>query len=119
MNVRRVLGLVLVPVLGLWWPAVISAAEPVRLAFWYPVDLGGGLAKLIDGLVGDFKKQHPDVQVTATYTGNYDITLQKIQAAKLAGTLPDVAVTEISSVPVLGALGAAQPLDDLVAAEGG
>jgi len=119
MIARRGVGLVLVVALGLGLPAASPAADPVRLSFWYPVDLGGGLAKLIDGLVGDFNKQHPDVQVTATYTGNYDVTLQKIQAAKLAGTLPDVAVTEISSVPVLGALGAAQPLDDLVAAEGG
>jgi sn-glycerol 3-phosphate transport system substrate-binding protein len=95
------------------------AAEPVQLSFWYPVDLGGGLAKVIDGLVGDFNKTHPDIQVTATYTGNYDVTLQKIQASKLAGTLPDVAVTEISSVPVLAALGAAQPVDELIAPSGG
>lgn len=95
------------------------AAEPVQLSFWYPVDLGGGLAKVIDGLVGDFNKTHPDIQVTATYTGNYDVTLQKIQASKLAGTLPDVAVTEISSVPVLAALGAAQPVDELIDTSGG
>jgi sn-glycerol 3-phosphate transport system substrate-binding protein len=95
------------------------AAEPMQLSFWYPVDLGGGLAKVVDGLVGDFNKMHPDIQVTATYTGNYDVTLQKIQASKLAGTLPDVAVTEISSVPVLGALGAAQPVDELIASSGG
>jgi sn-glycerol 3-phosphate transport system substrate-binding protein len=95
------------------------AAEPVQLSFWYPVDLGGGLAKVIDGLVGDFNKTHPDIQVTATYTGNYDVTLQKIQASKLAGTLPDVAVTEISSVPVLAALGAAQPVDELIDSSGG
>jgi len=119
MNLRRALDLALVGALALGMPAVAPAAEPVRLSFWYPVDLGGGLAKLIDGLVSDFNRQHADVQVAATYTGNYDVTLQKIQAAKLAGALPDVAVTEISSVPVLGALGAAQPLDDLVAAEGG
>ena len=74
---------------------------------------------MIDGLVGDFNKAHPDIQVTPTYTGNYDVTLQKIQASKLAGTLPDVAVTEISSVPVLAALGAAQPLDALIAGSGG
>ena len=67
------------------------AAEPVQVSFWYPVDLGGGLAKAIDSLVGDFNKGHPEIQVTATYTGNYDVTLQKIQASKLAGTLPDVA----------------------------
>jgi sn-glycerol 3-phosphate transport system substrate-binding protein len=99
--------------------ASAAAAEPTQLNFWYPVDLGGGLAKVIDGLVADFNKTHPDIQVTATYTGNYDVTLQKIQASKLAGTLPDVAVTEISSVPVLAALGAAQPIDDLVASSGG
>ena len=99
--------------------ATTVAAQPVQLSFWYPVDLGGGLAKVIDGLVGDFNKSHPDIQVRATYTGNYDVALQKIQASKLAGTLPDVAVTEISSVPVLGALGAAQPLDDLIAVSGG
>ena len=87
-------------------------AEPVRLSFWYPVDLGGGLAKVVDGLVADFVKAHPDIQVMPTYTGSYDTTLQKIQASKLAGTLPDIAVTEISSVPVLAASGAAQPLGE-------
>jgi sn-glycerol 3-phosphate transport system substrate-binding protein len=101
------------------WATAAFAAEPVQLSFWYPVDLGGGLAKVIDGLVADFNKGHPDIQATATYTGSYDVTLQKIQAAKLAGTLPDVAVTEISSVPVLAALGAAQPLDELIAGSGG
>ncbi len=117
MNARLVVVLVVAALVLVASP--VQSAEPMHLSFWYPVDLGGGLAKVIDGLVGDFNRQHPDVQVTATYTGNYDVTLQKIQAAKLAGTLPDVAVTEISSVPVLAALGAAEPLDALVAGEGG
>ena len=118
MNIRHVLwGLLATAAMACGSPA--GAAEPVRLSFWYPVDLGGGLAKVIDGLAADFDKAHPDIQVTPTYTGSYDTTLQKIQAAKMAGTLPDVAVTEISSVPVLGALGAAQPLDAMIAAEGG
>jgi len=117
-NIRHVLwGLLATAAMACGSPA--GAAEPVRLSFWYPVDLGGGLAKVIDGLAADFDKAHPDIQVTPTYTGSYDTTLQKIQAAKMAGTLPDVAVTEISSVPVLGALGAAQPLDAMIAAEGG
>jgi len=118
MNTRRMFAGLLAAA-ALTWAAPAVAAEPVQLSFWYPVDLGGGLAKVIDGLVGDFNKAHPDIQVAATYTGNYDVTLQKIQAAKLAGTLPDLAVTEISSVPVLAALGAAQPLDALIAASGG
>jgi sn-glycerol 3-phosphate transport system substrate-binding protein len=101
------------------WAAPAFAAEPVQLTFWFPVDLGGGLAKTIDRMVADFNQSHPDIRVTATYTGNYDVTLQKIQASKLAGSLPDVAVTEISSVPVLAALGAAQSLDRFIAASGG
>jgi len=118
MNLRRALtvwvGLALIA-----WASAATAAEPVRLSFWYPVDVGGGLAKVIDGLVADFNKAHPDIVVAPVYSGSYDVTLQKIQAAKLAGNLPDVAVTEISSVPVLGALGAAQPLDELIASAGG
>jgi sn-glycerol 3-phosphate transport system substrate-binding protein len=118
MNLRRVLvGLAAFAAIA--WASVAAAAEPVRLSFWYPVDVGGGLAKVIDGLVADFNQAHPDIQVAPVYSGGYDITLQKIQAAKLAGALPDVAVTEISSVPVLGALGAAQPLDELIAGAGG
>ena len=101
------------------WTGRAVAAAPVQLNFWYPVDLGGGLAKVIDAMVADFNKANPDIHVTATYSGGYEVTMQKIQVSKLAGTLPDVAVTEISSVPVLAELGAAQPLDEFVAEAGG
>lgn len=118
MNTRRMFVRLLASA-PMAYAAPVLAAEPVPLSFWYPVDLGGGLAKAIDGLVADFNKAHPDISVRPTYTGNYDVTLAKIQAAKLAGTLPDLAVTEISSVPVLAALGAAQPLDAQIAQAGG
>ncbi len=97
----------------------VAFAQPVSLSFWYPVDVGGGLAKVIDGLVADFNREHPDIKVTPTYSGSYDVTLQKLQASHLAAALPDVAVAELSALTVLAALGAAQPLDDLIAAEGG
>jgi len=96
-----------------------AAAQPVSLTFWYPVDVGGGLAKVIDGLVADFNREHPEIKVTPIYSGSYDVTLQKLKASHLAATFPDVAVTELSALTVLAALGAAQPLDDFVAAEGG
>jgi sn-glycerol 3-phosphate transport system substrate-binding protein len=100
-------------------PATAQHAGAVTLTFWYPVDVGGGLAKVVDGMVRDFNSEHPDIQVTPVYSGSYDVTLQKLQAGTLAGTMPDVAVTELSALTVLAALGAAQPLDELVAAEGG
>lgn len=110
---RRHFGMLATAAAASTTPAL--GAEPVHLNFWYPVDLGGGLAKEVDRLIADFVKTHPNIKVTPTYTGNYDTTLQKIQASKMAGNLPDIAVTEISSVPVLGASNAAQPLDALIA----
>jgi sn-glycerol 3-phosphate transport system substrate-binding protein len=116
MSIRRVLlGLFVVTAIA----SGAAAAAPVALDFWYPADPGDALAKVIDGMVADFNKAHPDIVVTPVYSGNYDVTLQKIQVGRFGGALPDVAVTEISSVPVLGALGAAQPLDELIAAAGG
>ncbi len=100
-------------------PMAVAQSPSASISFWFPVDVGGGLAKVIDGMVADFNREHPGIKVAATYTGSYDITLQKLQATKLAGTLPDVAVAELSALTVLAALGAAQPLDDLIAAEGG
>lgn len=117
MRFGRVLVAAAIAAIAGW--TIPANADPVALSFWYPVDVGGGLTKIVDGLMADFNKTHPGIKVTAVYTGNYDVTLQKIQAGKLAGTLPDVGVTEISSVPVLASLGAAQPLDTLIAGSGG
>ncbi len=77
MNTRRMFVRLLAAA-PMAWAAPAFAAEPVQLSFWFPVDLGGGLAKTIDGMVADFNRSHPDIRVTATYTGNYDVTLQKI-----------------------------------------
>ncbi len=96
-----------------------ACAASTELSFWYPVDVGGGLAKVIDGMVADFNRERPDIAVRATYSGSYDVTLQKLQAAKLAGNLPDLAVAELSALTVLAALGSAQPLDPLIDLEGG
>jgi sn-glycerol 3-phosphate transport system substrate-binding protein len=95
------------------------AAEPVQVTFWYPVDLGGGLANVMQALVDQFNAGHSDVHVTASYTGNYDLTFQKIQAAALAGTLPDVAVIVNDHTQVLAPAGALENLDAFARKAGG
>jgi len=95
------------------------AAEPVQVTFWYPVDLGGGLANVMQALVDQFNAGHSDVHVTASYTGNYDLTFQKIQAAALAGTLPDVAVIVNDHTQVLAPAGALESLDAFARKAGG
>jgi sn-glycerol 3-phosphate transport system substrate-binding protein len=95
------------------------AAEPVQVTYWYPVDLGGGLANLMQSLVDEFNAGHPGIHVTASYTGNYDLTFQKIQAAALAGNLPDVAAIVNDHTQVLAPAGTLEDLDDFARKAGG
>jgi sn-glycerol 3-phosphate transport system substrate-binding protein len=95
------------------------AAEPVQVSYWFPVDLGGGLANVMQSLVDEFNAGHPDVHVTASYTGNYDLTFQKIQAATLAGNLPDVADIVNDHTQVLAPGGTLEDLDGFVRKAGG
>ena len=49
-----------------------STASAVELTMYYPVAVGGSLTKIVDGLVGDFMKENPDIKVNAIYAGNYN-----------------------------------------------
>ena len=45
------------------------AAWAVELTMYYPVAVGGPLTKVVDGLVADFMKENPDIEVKAIYAG--------------------------------------------------
>ncbi|HBS45397.1 MAG TPA: ABC transporter substrate-binding protein, partial [Paenibacillus sp.] len=47
------------------------AAKPVEITFYYPVNVGGPLTKVIDGMASAFMEQHPEIKVNPVYTGNY------------------------------------------------
>jgi len=68
------------------------ASEKVQLTFYFPVQVAGRLANLMNEIVADFNSQHPDIQVEPVYGGNYDQTLQKSITAARGGNPPDVAV---------------------------
>ena len=51
---------------------ISSAATAVELTMYYPVAVGGALTKIVDGLVSDFEKENPDINVNAIYAGNYN-----------------------------------------------
>jgi sn-glycerol 3-phosphate transport system substrate-binding protein len=108
---------VLIATLVPWAP--VSAQAPAQVNFWFPVDLGGGLANVIQTLVAEFNQTHPGIHVTASYTGSYDAEWQKIQAAQLAGNLPDVAMVENGQTQQLGPTGLVADLAPFVAQAGG
>ncbi len=123
MNHRRTAALlvaaVVIVAVGLAPGGAVHAAGPVQVNYWFPVDLGGGLATVMQTLVALFNQTHSDIHVTASYTGNYDATLQKIQAAQLAGGLPDVAVIVNEHTQLLAPTGILTGLDGFVTKAGG
>lgn len=72
------------------------AYSAVELTMYYPVAVGGPLTEVVDGLIQDFHAQHPDVNVKAVYSGNYDETRVRALSALRAG--------EPVQLSVLGAL---------------
>jgi sn-glycerol 3-phosphate transport system substrate-binding protein len=84
MKEERAMRTVLLVVLALLVSAgpAIAATE---LTMYYPIAVGGPIPALIDGMIADFEKGHPDIKVKAVYAGNYDDTRTKALAALKAG----------------------------------
>ncbi len=62
-----------------------TAQARTDLTMYYPVAVGGPLTKIIDGMVADFMKQNPDINVKAIYAGNYNDARIKALAALKSG----------------------------------
>ena len=56
---------------GVCFTSVLAYAQ-TELTMYYPVAVGGPLTKIVDGIVDDFMKEHPDIKVSAIYAGNYN-----------------------------------------------
>ena len=79
---KKFLGIVLALALLLSCMALPALAEePLQLTMYFPVNVGGDAAKLIDQMTADFNAENPDIQVQSVYTGNYDDTVTAIQCA--------------------------------------
>ncbi|MBQ8803186.1 MAG: ABC transporter substrate-binding protein [Tyzzerella sp.] len=89
----------------------------LHLTFYYPVNVGGDAAKLIESACEEFNAENPDIVVEPVYTGNYDDTVTKIQTAIQGGTPPDVFVSLATQRFTMASTGMAMPLDDLIAAD--
>jgi sn-glycerol 3-phosphate transport system substrate-binding protein len=90
------------------------ALAVTELNMYYPIAVGGPIPRLIDGMIADFEKAHPDIKVTAVYAGNYDDTRVKALAALKAGQ--PVRLSVLFSIDVFELLDqdAIVPFDDLV-----
>lgn len=97
----------------------VLADEVIDLTLFFPVNVGGDAANLIDEMTAEYNEQNPDVNVTAVYTGNYDDTVTAIQTALQGGsdTKPDLFVSLATQRFTMDYTGMAMKLDDIIAAD--
>ncbi|MDQ2779535.1 MAG: ABC transporter substrate-binding protein [Pseudomonadota bacterium] len=70
----------------------LRAQTTVEVPFYYPVAIGGPVAKIIDGFAAGFMKEHPGIKLMPIYAGTYQETIVKALTAHKAGTPPATSV---------------------------
>jgi sn-glycerol 3-phosphate transport system substrate-binding protein len=100
----------LVLTLGATSPAT---AAPTELTMYYPVAVGGPLTKIVDDLVGQCEKQHPDIKVNAVYAGNYNDARIKALTALRSGQPAQLSVMFAIDIFELIDQNAIEAFDDL------
>jgi sn-glycerol 3-phosphate transport system substrate-binding protein len=83
-------GLALAGAAKLAAPAL--AQGQTRLNFFYPVAVGGPIAKLIDTMCADFERENPSIKVQPIYTGSYQDTIAKTLTALKSNDFPHFAI---------------------------
>jgi sn-glycerol 3-phosphate transport system substrate-binding protein len=95
-----------------------QTSKKIELTFFYPVNVGGPVTKLIEKICSDFNKEYPNIVVKPVYTGNYDDTVIKIQTARQGKNPPDVFINLATQRFDMAYSGAAIPLDDFAKSDG-
>ncbi len=67
-----------------------SDGKVVELAYYFPTQTSGPLAVAMEKIVDEFNAKNTGIHVTASFTGNYDETLQKTLTAISGGNAPNV-----------------------------
>jgi sn-glycerol 3-phosphate transport system substrate-binding protein len=101
--------------------ALCFAASPAfatDIQLFFPVPVQGKLSAEMQRLIGQFNTQHPDIKVTAVFTGSYDDTDLKTRAAISAGKPPAAAIMSANFIRQYQIAGQAENLDGLIQADG-
>lgn len=94
-----------------WSPA---QAQTTEISFFYPVAVGGPIAKAIDGFAADFMKANPGIKVNPIYAGTYQETIVKALTADKSGTPPVTSVLLSTDMFSLIDEDAIVPIDNFV-----
>lgn len=88
--------------------------EEIELTFYYPVQVGGPINKIIEEIASDFTEENPHIKINPVYTGDYDNTMIKTQTDIRGNNPPDLAVLLAIDLYTLMDMNAIIPMDDLM-----
>ena len=94
------------------------AQAPVDVSFYYPVAVGGPIAKYIDDTAAAFQKENPGIKVTPIYAGTYQDTIVKALTAHKSGQPPVTSVLLSTDMFTLIDEDAIVPFDDVLSTAG-
>src|ERR1043166_7513161 len=108
------------PLLPLSLALLISgtAHAATELDLFFPVPVQGKLAVEMQRLIEQFDREHPDIHVTAVYTGSYDDTNVKTRAAIQAGKPPGAVIMSANFVREYVINDEVIPFDALISHDG-
>ncbi len=89
----------------------VRAQTKTKIDFYYPVQVGGPITKVIEDYIGRFQAKFPNIEVSPVYAGNYQDTTTKALTAARANTPPAVAVLLAVDKFTLIDEGVIEPLD--------
>ena len=95
-----------------------TAAAATDIDLFFPVPVQGKLSTEMQRIIDGFNKTHPEINVTASYTGAYDDTNLKTRAAVAAGRPPAVVIMSANFIREYAINNDAVALDDLIAKDG-
>ena len=95
-----------------------SPAAQTKIDFFFPVPVDGKLAREMARLIKVYNDSQKEVAVTAVYTGSYDDTKLKAQAAANAGKPPAVVLMSANFVLDLKLAGDIISLEPMLKADG-
>ncbi|MDF2596495.1 MAG: transporter substrate-binding protein [Clostridia bacterium] len=67
-----------------------ASDQPIEIEFWY--GLGGALGENMQKIVDDFNSSQTNIVIKTAVQGDYEETMQKLQAAFADGNVPEVVV---------------------------
>ena len=91
-------------------------AAPVEISFWHSLAKNG--TEAVNEIVEKFNASQSEYKLTAEYTGNYDDSTTKLQAAIPAGTAPDLMMLEVTRYGLFADSGVLEQLDATLEKEG-